>query len=85
MKRCRTGKVIYLTQALSEDALIDAWVRNNYKLGAGPVNTYQCDECGNFHFTSKGEMNERLKKELDSGKIAKNQRAFDLENKLKRR
>jgi hypothetical protein len=85
MKRCSTGKVIYVTQTLAEDALIDAWGRNNYKIGSGPVNVYQCDDCGNFHFTSKGAMNDRLKKECDSGQIAKNQRAFDLERKFKKR
>jgi hypothetical protein len=85
MERCSTGKVIYVTQALAEDGLIDAWVRNNYKLGTGPVNIYPCDDCGNFHFTSKGAMNDRLKKEWESGQIAKNQRAFDIERKFRMR
>jgi hypothetical protein len=85
MKLCPTRKVIYVTQALAEDALIDAWVRNNYKLGTGPVNVYQCDDCGNFHFTSKGEINARLKQEWDLGHIARNQQAFDLERKLRRK
>lgn len=85
MKRCPSGKVIYATQTLAEDALIDAWIRNNYTLGTGPVSIYQCEDCGNFHFTSKGTMNDRLKKEWDSGQIARSRRAFDHEQKFRHR
>jgi hypothetical protein len=85
MKKCPSGKVMYFSRALAEDALLEAWIRNHYKSGQGPVNIYTCDDCGNFHFTSKGEMSEQLKKALDSGQIEKSRRAFDLENKLKRR
>lgn len=76
---------MYLSQALAEDALLEIWIRNHYKAGQGPVNVYVCDDCGNFHFTSKGEMSARLKEALDNGQLEKNRRAFDLENKLKRR
>ncbi len=70
---------------LAEDALIDAWIRNNHSPGNGPVNVYQCEDCGNFHFTSKGEMNERLKEEWNKGSIARSRRAFDFERKIKNR
>jgi len=85
VKRCPTGKSLYLSLSLAEDALIDAWTRNNFTPGNGPVNIYQCDDCGNFHFTSKGIMNVRLKTELDNGTIARNRRAFELESKLRKR
>jgi hypothetical protein len=84
-RKCPSNKVIYMSHALAEDALIESWIRNNYALGTGPLNVYQCDDCGNFHFTSKGAMNERLKREWDNGSIARARRAFDLEAKLRRR
>ncbi len=82
--KCPTGKVVYISPTLAEDALIEAWVRNNYRMGSGPVNVYQCDDCRNFHFTSKGNMNERLKKEWQDGSISRSQRVLDFERKLKR-
>ena len=85
MIRCPTRKVTYASSSLAEDALIDAWIRNNHKVGSGPVNVYVCEDCGNFHFTSKGAMSNRLKTELDSGSITRSQRAFELEAKLRRR
>jgi hypothetical protein len=85
IKRCSSGKVIYVSLSLAEDALLDAWVRNNYSVGTGPITIYQCEDCGNFHFTSKGAMNDRLKRELDSGQIERSRRAFDYERKFKAR
>jgi len=85
MKKCSTGKIVYISLSIAEDALIDAWSRHNYAVGKGPVNVYQCDDCGNFHFTSKGTMNIRLKTELENGSIARSRRAFELESGLKRR
>jgi hypothetical protein len=85
MTRCPSGKIVYITQTLAEDALIDAWIRNHYSIGKGPINVYQCDDCGNFHFTSKGLMNKQLESGLNSGQIARSRRAFELEQKLRRR
>jgi len=85
MPKCPSGKVVYHSLTLAEDALIDAWGRYNYSIGKGPVNVYQCEDCGNFHFTSKGQMNQRLQMELDSGHIARARRAFHLEQGLKRK
>ena len=85
MTRCSSGKVVYHSFSLAEDALIDAWIRNSYSMDNGPVNVYQCDDCGNFHFTSKGLINHRLKEQWDTGQIARNRRAFELERKLRLR
>ena len=70
---------------MAEDALIDAWVRNNYVSGTGPINVYPCDDCGNFHFTSKGAMNLKLKELLDKGTIQKNRTAYNYESKFRGR
>lgn len=82
---CATGKRLYETLVLAEDALIESWSRNVYQAGAAPVAIYQCDDCGYFHFTSKGEMNEKLQEALESGEVEKRRRAFYWEEKLKRR
>lgn len=85
MKRCPSGKVVYNSISLAEDALVDAWIRNHYQKGQGPVNVYRCDDCGNFHLTSKGMMNERLQIAIEKGEIQRLRRAWDLENKLRRK
>ncbi|MBS1487884.1 MAG: hypothetical protein JST43_09890 [Bacteroidetes bacterium] len=83
MLTCRTGKRIYQTEAVAEDALIDAHSRNNYS-GSGPVAVYRCEECGYWHFTSKGAINERLALLLKNGKLNLQQEASQWEKKLKR-
>jgi hypothetical protein len=74
MIKCSTGKRVYLTESLAEDALIDAHSRHQYA-GTGPVAVYQCEECGYYHFTSKGKMNVRLAQQISSGKIKREQEA----------
>ena len=83
MLTCRTGKRIYQTETIAEEALLDAHSRNNYA-GAGPIAVYQCEECGYYHFTSKGTMNKRLAEQIASGKIKLQQQANDWNRKWKR-
>ncbi len=83
MIKCPTGKRVYLTEAFAEDALIDAHSRNQYA-GTGPIAVYQCEECGYYHFTSKGKMNEKLAQQIVSGKIKRQQEANQWMNKLKK-
>ncbi len=83
MLKCSTGKRIYLTETLAEDALIDAHGRNNYA-STGPIAVYQCEDCGYYHFTSKGKMNERLAQQIANGKIKLQQQASQWERKLKK-
>ena len=74
---CPTGKYQYLSEGLAEDALIDQHVRKRFAPGQGPVNVYECDICGHWHLTSKGELNARLKSEIDSGALVKKQQGSD--------
>ena len=60
---------MFPTQQLAEDALIDLWSRHEYTEGQAPITVYQCEDCGQYHFTSKGTMNQRLSNEIASGKI----------------
>jgi hypothetical protein len=83
MLKCQTGKRVYITESLAEDALIDAHSRHQYS-GTGPIAVYQCEECGYYHFTSKGEMNKKLAEQIASGKIKRQQEANQWMNKLKK-
>jgi hypothetical protein len=83
MIKCSTGKRVYLTETLAEDALIDAHSRHSYA-GTGPIAVYQCEDCGYYHFTSKGKMNEKLAKQMASGKIKRQQEANQWVKKLKK-
>ncbi|MEQ8553482.1 MAG: hypothetical protein RLO17_17205 [Cyclobacteriaceae bacterium] len=83
MERCSTGKKIYYSLHDAEEALIDAWGRNHYRAGGGPISIYECHDCGHFHWTSREPMNERLKKALEDGSISNAQQANDWWHKLK--
>ena len=79
MSNCASKKIEYLSKELAEDALIDQHVRKNFNAGDGPLNVYLCDHCHHWHLTSSGNLNGRLKQELESGKLKLKQRAFRLE------
>jgi hypothetical protein len=84
MSTCVTNKKMYPTAEIAEDALIEA--RTHYDFGrAGPVAIYCCEDCGSYHLTSKGEMNEKLKQYLATGKISLQKEANHWMNKIKKR
>jgi hypothetical protein len=59
---CVTGKRQYDTQSQAEEALIETRGRFVFREGSGPIDVYQCDDCGYWHFTSKGTVSDLLKK-----------------------
>ena len=69
--RCTSGKRIYVTETLANDALLEAHVQFDYRVGTGPVNFYKCDDCGNYHLTSKGPMHVQMATALANGTILK--------------
>jgi len=69
MKTCVSHKKVYESLTLAEDALIAARTKFEFSANQGPVTVYHCDDCGYYHLTSQGKMNERLAKELSAGKI----------------
>ncbi|MFY0599873.1 MAG: hypothetical protein JXR03_09390 [Cyclobacteriaceae bacterium] len=79
---CVTGKIIYESREMAEEALVEAWIRNDYRVGTGPVAVYQCHDCKRYHFTSQGTMNDFLKEKLDRGYIATQKRARDWERRF---
>lgn len=82
--QCPSNKKIFLSLQLAEEALLDSHQRNHYK-GSGPINVYLCQDCGYYHFTSKGEINLTLKQQLQNGAIEKGREALWWESKLKGR
>lgn len=82
---CVSNKKIYLTEVLAEEALLEARIQFDYPSGRGPVAVYRCEDCGYFHLTSQGAMNEKLKSYLSSGKIDKQKEANRWLDKLKRK
>lgn len=85
MIKCISGKRCYPTEAIAEDVLIETRTRFDYTPNNGPVAIYQCDDCGYYHLTSKGEVNKKLAAQLAEGKIQKQKEADRWEGKFKRR
>ena len=85
MKICVSGKKSYPDQHVAEEALIGAHIQFDYRNGNGPVNFYQCEDCGNYHLTSQGQMNKRLAQLLHDGQINKLKEANDWEKKFRGR
>lgn len=69
---------------LAEDALLSAWTVYDYSPQNGPVNVYQCTECGYFHFTSKGQMLPQLKEQWANGEILRQREANRWLQRLKK-
>lgn len=73
--KCVTGKKIFPTEQIAEDALIEAQTAFDYPRNNGPIAIYLCDDCGEYHLTSRGPMNARLAASLAEGKIQKQKEA----------
>ncbi|NOS92897.1 MAG: hypothetical protein HOP30_13315 [Cyclobacteriaceae bacterium] len=84
MKTCPTGKKMYPTEAIAEDALLEAHVRFDYGKSGGPIAVYQCEDCGCYHFTSKGTMNPKLATFLKSSTKKVEDEAARWQNKWKK-
>jgi len=76
---------MYQSHELAVDALIHARTRFEYAHNTGPVAVYKCEDCGCYHLTSQGKMNETLEKYLAEGKIQLQKEGNRWLDKLKRR
>lgn len=85
MKPCVTHKKMYATRELAEEALLGAWIMFEYGPNRGPVAVYQCQDCGHYHLTSSGPMNEKLAQYLKEGKISREKEANYWLDKIKKR
>lgn len=85
MVKCVSNKKVYPSKEIAEDALIEARTQFEYKIGSGPVAIYQCEDCGYFHLTSKGPMNQKLEQLMKDGKIQRQKEANQWLNKIKKK
>jgi hypothetical protein len=84
MRACPSGKRQYINENFAEEALIEAHVQFSYRPGSGPVAVYQCEDCGQWHLTSKGPVNLKLSQLLKEGKIKKQKEVQYWVDKLKK-
>jgi uncharacterized OB-fold protein len=85
MKTCPSHKKMYPSQEVAEEALMEAHTRFEYGKSSGPIAVYQCDDCGHYHFTSQGNVNEKLKRYLASDKIRLQKEANKWTDKFRKR
>ncbi len=78
------AKRSYATEEIAVEALIGAHTHFNFNNGAGPISVYQCDDCGQYHLTSREPMNEKLASLLKEGKINQQKEADHWERKWRR-
>lgn len=83
MVKCTSGKTIFQSKELAEEALIQNHIRNNHRAGSGPINVYECNDCQNWHFTSTGETSFLLLDTEVKNRISKDRRAMEWEYRLK--
>jgi len=77
---CPSSKRAYPNEITAENALIEARIRfeNNKAVGI-----YLCNECGQWHLTSTGQVNTRLQELLNNGSLKKEREALLWEMKLR--
>jgi hypothetical protein len=85
MKTCVTGKKSYPSQQIAEEALIEAQAHFDYGRASGPIAVYRCEDCGEYHLTSKGTMNEKLVSYIKDGTLNKLKEANRWTTKFKKR
>ena len=76
---------MYVNEELAIEALIGAHTAYSYKAGQGHIAVYCCDDCGQYHFTSKGPMNDQLYRQLSDGRISKEKEANHWISRFKKR
>ena len=83
MTNCVTGKRCFEAQSLAEEALIQNQIINNYRTNEGPKNVYLCGECGDWHFTSKGDPHPMFEDEVVKQRIKRERLANNWERSLR--
>ena len=66
--KCPSGKRRFDSENEAVNALIEARIHFPHNKA---INVYNCSDCGLWHLTSQGVMNDRLKQELENGNIQK--------------
>lgn len=74
---------MYDTEELAIEALIANRSRFHHASHSGPINVYQCEDCGRWHFTSRGPAHPVLESEEVRKRIDLNREAGYWEQKLR--
>lgn len=85
MSNCSTNKRCYDSKEIAEEALLQNRAYYNHNGLSGPINVYQCDICGSYHFTSKGEPSAILQSGVNQQRIHLQKEANHWESKFKKR
>lgn len=78
--KCSTRKKIYYSEQEAEEGLLQTKVifpANN------AVAVYQCDDCGQWHVTSRGPMSESLRRAINSGKLDAAIKRYEMEQQYR--
>ncbi len=78
-----TRKTSYDSKVLAEEALFSHQARQFHAPGHGPINVYECEHCGAWHFTSKGAPHPDLEKAQAKGTLDREREANFWERKLR--
>jgi len=81
--KCLSGKISFVSRELAEEALIQNHIRNNHRKGAGPQNIYECEDCGEWHFTSRPPAIPLLSDKNILKRMQDERRSMDWERKIK--
>lgn len=77
---CPTNKKIYFTEEIAVEALIQARIRFDSNTA---TSVYLCDDCNNWHLSSRGVMNAKLKEAIKSGNLEHEKKKLDWEEKYR--
>lgn len=80
---CPSGKSSFQSEEIALEALVQNHIRFQHRKGAGPQSVYQCDECDNWHFTSRLPSHPTLLDSETQRRIANESRAQNWEHKLR--
>ena len=78
-----THKRSFQDEFMALEALMNNHAQNFHKRESGPINIYQCDHCGDWHFTSKGEIHPDLRKDETQLRIKTERLGAHWERKLR--
>ncbi len=81
--KCPSGKRSYETPEEAEEALIGTRINFHHENTSGPINIYKCEDCGEWHLTSRGTVNELLQSDEVLRKIKLERESREWERRLR--
>ncbi|MFM7193717.1 MAG: hypothetical protein ACKOYP_02915 [Bacteroidota bacterium] len=83
VRSCKSGKQLYPDEPTALVALLEVWGRTPFRAGEGPKTVYRCEDCGNWHFTSKGATHPELEAYMRSPEFLLKRKASDWEDRFR--